>query len=41
VASDYNGEIKYGLEGSVLIAGAAIQWLRDSLRIIYSAQETE
>jgi len=41
VVSDYNGKIKYGIEGSVLIAGAAIEWLRDSLRIIYSALETE
>jgi len=41
VASDYNGTIKYGIEGSVLIAGAGVQWLRDSLRIIYNAEETE
>lgn len=31
----------YALEGSVAIAGAAIQWLRDNLRIIESASETE
>jgi len=33
--------IEYALEGSVFIAGAAIQWLRDGLRIINSASETE
>jgi glycerol kinase len=33
--------IEYALEGSVFIAGAAIQWLRDGLRIIGSAHETE
>jgi glycerol kinase len=31
----------YALEGSVFIAGAAIQWLRDGLRVIKTAQETE
>jgi glycerol kinase len=33
--------VEYALEGSVFIAGAAIQWLRDGLKIINSAQETE
>jgi glycerol kinase len=33
--------IEYALEGSVFIAGAAIQWLRDGLKIISSASETE
>lgn len=36
-----NGPLEYALEGSVFIAGAAIQWLRDGLRIIDSATETE
>ena len=31
----------YALEGSVFMAGAAVQWLRDELQIIKSAQETE
>lgn len=35
------GETKYALEGSVFIAGAAVQWLRDGLQIIASAPETE
>ena len=36
-----DGPIEYALEGSVFIAGAAIQWLRDGLRIIGTAAETE
>jgi glycerol kinase len=36
-----NESIEYALEGSVFIAGAAIQWLRDGLKIISSASETE
>jgi len=35
------GRTTYALEGSVFIAGAAIQWLRDELRIIGSAEETD
>jgi len=36
-----NGKTEYALEGSVFIAGAAIQWLRDGLGIISNAAETE
>ena len=36
-----NGKVKYALEGSVFVGGAAVQWLRDSLGIIEKAQETE
>ncbi|HUR95067.1 MAG TPA: glycerol kinase GlpK [Gemmatimonadales bacterium] len=35
------GEPAYALEGSVFIAGAAVQWLRDGLGLIASADETE
>jgi glycerol kinase len=35
------GEVMYALEGSVFIAGAAVQWLRDGLGIIGSAKEVE
>lgn len=35
------GKIQYALEGSVFIAGALIQWLRDELRIISTAAESE
>ncbi len=39
----YNSDnvINYGLEGSVFVAGAAIQWLRDGLRIIEDAAQSE
>ena len=36
-----NGKTTYALEGSIFVAGAAVQWLRDGLGIIESAQETE
>lgn len=35
------GEICFALEGSIAIAGAAVQWLRDNLKLIQSAAETE
>jgi len=41
VAYSRNSEVFYALEGSAFIAGAAIQWLRDSLGIIKNAFETE
>lgn len=41
VAWGLNGEVTYALEGSVFVCGAAIQWLRDGLRIIESAQDSE
>ncbi|HVL00876.1 MAG TPA: glycerol kinase GlpK, partial [Dongiaceae bacterium] len=36
-----NGQVTYGLEGSIFIAGAAIQWLRDGIALISHARETE
>ena len=36
-----NGEVTYCLEGSVFIAGAVVQWLRDGLRAIQSSAEVE
>lgn len=41
IAWGLNGKVFYALEGSVFIGGAAIQWLRDGLKIIDSAKETE
>jgi glycerol kinase len=41
VASRIGGDVSYGLEGSVFVAGSALQWLRDELRIIDSAPESE
>jgi glycerol kinase len=36
-----NGKTTYALEGSIFVAGAAVQWLRDGIGIIKSAPETE
>lgn len=41
VAWQIGEEVTYALEGSVFIAGAAIKWLRDGLKIIQTASETE
>lgn len=41
VAWKLKDEVSYALEGSVFIAGAAVQWLRDELRMVESAAETE
>lgn len=41
IAWGVNGELTYALEGSVFVAGAAIQWLRDELELISTAAESE
>lgn len=41
IAWGIDGTAHYALEGSVFVAGAAIQWLRDELRLIDSASDTE
>jgi glycerol kinase len=41
IACGPNGEAAYALEGSVFIAGAALQWLRDGLGILAKASESE
>lgn len=41
IAWGIDGEVTYALEGSVFIAGAAIQWLRDGLKIIDEAPDSE
>jgi glycerol kinase len=41
IAWKINDDICYALEGSIFIAGAAVQWLRDKLNIIQSSQEIE
>ncbi|HEX3032770.1 MAG TPA: glycerol kinase GlpK, partial [Bacillota bacterium] len=41
IAWGLNGKVSYALEGVVFISGATIQWLRDELKIIYSAADTE
>ncbi len=41
IAYRLSGATTYALEGSIFIAGAAVQWLRDGLKVIGSAAETE
>ena len=41
IAYQLNGKPTYALEGSIFIAGAVVQWLRDGLRIIHNAAETQ
>ncbi|MBP2624281.1 glycerol kinase GlpK [Streptococcus oricebi] len=41
IAYGINGKVYYALEGSIFIAGSAIQWLRDGLRMVESAPESE
>ncbi|MCG8369047.1 MAG: glycerol kinase, partial [Proteobacteria bacterium] len=40
IAMRIDGDVTYGLEGSVFVAGSAMQWLRDELRIIDSAPQS-
>jgi glycerol kinase len=41
IAWKINGKTEYALEGSIFIAGAVVQWLRDSLKIIKTSQNVE
>jgi glycerol kinase len=41
IAWGLDGKVTYALEGSVFVAGAAIQWLRDQMRLIDSAEDSE
>lgn len=41
IAWEIDGKLEYALEGSVFVAGAAIQWLRDSMEMIGSSAESE
>lgn len=41
IAWGLRGKVQYALEGSIFVAGAAIQWLRDELRILDSAADSE
>lgn len=41
IAYGLDGKVNYALEGSIFVSGSAIQWLRDGLRIINSAPQTE
>lgn len=41
IAWGLNGKVVYALEGSIFVAGSAIKWLRDELRLIDSSEDTE
>ncbi len=41
IAWGLDGKVNYALEGSVFVAGASIQWLRDQMRLIDSAEDSE
>ncbi|MDT0706353.1 glycerol kinase GlpK [Staphylococcus haemolyticus] len=41
IAYGLDGKVNYALEGSIFVSGSAIQWLRDGLRIINSAPQSE
>ncbi|MEJ2602014.1 MAG: glycerol kinase GlpK [Gammaproteobacteria bacterium] len=41
IASRLDGRLTYGLEGSIFVAGSAIQWLRDALKILDAAPDSE
>jgi len=41
IAWGLDGRVDYALEGSIFVAGAAIQWLRDEMRLIESAADSE
>ncbi|WP_343249688.1 glycerol kinase GlpK [Diplocloster hominis] len=41
IAVGLDGKVEYALEGSVFVAGAAIQWLRDELKVIDSSPQSE
>lgn len=41
IAVGIDGKVEYALEGSVFVAGAAMQWLRDEMRMIKSAAQSE
>jgi glycerol kinase len=41
IAWGVNNKIEYALEGSIFIAGAAVQWLRDELKLIYDSKDSD
>ena len=41
IAWGLDGKVNYALEGSIFVAGAAIQWLRDEMKLVDSAQDSE
>ncbi|WP_435166309.1 glycerol kinase GlpK [Paenibacillus glycanilyticus] len=41
IAWGFDGQVEYALEGSVFVAGSAVQWLRDGMELIGSSEESE
>ncbi len=41
IAWGFGGKVEYALEGSIFIAGAAVQWLRDGLQVIHESSDSE
>lgn len=41
IAWGLNGKVEYALEGSIFVAGSAVQWLRDGLRMLKNAKDSE
>ncbi|WP_102274948.1 glycerol kinase GlpK [Cytobacillus massiliigabonensis] len=41
IAWGVNGKVEYALEGSIFVAGSAIQWLRDGMRMLQNAKDSE
>jgi glycerol kinase len=41
IAWSLNGKVEYALEGSIFVAGSAVQWLRDGLRMLKDARDSE
>ena len=41
IAIGLDGKVEYAFEGSIFVAGAVVQWLRDEMRLIKSASDTE
>lgn len=41
IAWGVDGKVEYALEGSIFIGGAVIQWLRDELKVLYNAKESQ
>ena len=41
IAWGLNGQVNYALEGSIFVAGAAIQWLRDELKLFEDSRDSE
>lgn len=41
IAASFENKIQYALEGSIFVAGAGVQWLRDEMELVKAAAQTE